>query len=111
MADPVNTATCSWSYTSATVTTQGNNVTITRQGNLGLGLMGTPATVADTFDRSNTTAFTRQKRLVGIDVGDASRMAITRNEDTRIMYNRCANDLSRANNPMWRAVRDVANMF
>lgn len=111
MADQVNKASCSWSYTTADVTTQGNNVTVTRQGNLRQAALGAPFTVADTFDRSNPNTFQRQRRAFGFDVGSPTTVQIARSEDARIMLNRCANDLSRANNPMWRAVRDVANMF
>lgn len=111
MADPINKASCSWSFTSADVTTQGNTVSITRQGNLRQAAMGAPFTVRDTFDRSNPNTFQRQRRAFGVDIGAPETVQIRRNENASILYNRCANDLSRDNNPMWRAVRDVANMF
>ncbi len=117
MADPVAPApttvkaTCSWSATEVDVTVTGRTVTFERQAREDHGLVGSFYRVRDTFDLDSTKDFRQQRLLFGREQGPETRVAITRSEGWRIAYNRCANDLSRVNNPMWRQVRDVANLF
>ena len=111
MADPVK-ATCSWNpLYQVDVTVEGRTVTFEHQARGDHGLMGAPYRVRDTFDLNNPQTYRQQRLLAGVEIGEPRTIGVSRSEPWRINYNRCANELSRAQNPLWRPVRDVAKLF